>query len=88
MGNEMSEFKFGHGDKVPYGDKFLETFDGCIVCGAVIRKEEFFLNVTTNSTIWSAAEGQCDESIDQGWFVVGSDCAKKFAKGVLGKVGA
>ena len=75
--------KYGHGDQVPYSDKFLETYDGCVVCGREVKNEVFFVNVTVNGNIWSANEGQCDEGIDQGWFVVGSDCAKKFAKGVL-----
>lgn len=85
----MSEFKkYGHKDQIPYGEKFLENYDGCLVCGRKVKNEVFFLNITIDSQIWSAAEGQCDEDIDQGWFVIGSDCAKKFEDGVLGKVGA
>lgn len=85
----MSEIqKFGHEDQIPYGEKFLETFDGCLVCGRKVKDAKFMMNATVNGTIWSDAEGECPESIDQGWFEVGSDCAKKFADGVLGKVGA
>jgi len=80
--------KFGHYAKIPYGEKFLQTFDGCLVCGREVKNVKFMLNITIDGTIWSAAEGECPSDIDQGWFEVGSDCAKKFADGVLGKVGA
>jgi len=87
MGNEMSEFKkYGHGDDAPMHREYQG--DGCLVCGREVKNQKFFMNLTVDHQIWSNAEGACEAGIDQGFFVIGSECAKKFEDGVLFEEGA
>lgn len=73
-----------------HGDKFEQHSEGmnpCIFCGSEVKTETYFVEINyVNGSIWSDAEGECETS--QGWFPVGNGCAKKFAAGVLAKVGA
>jgi hypothetical protein len=77
----MSEVKkIGHGDKFP---QHAMGMNPCIVCGREIKGEAKFwveINYMDNS-VWAADQGECPTS--QGGFAVGSDCAKKFEKGVF-----
>jgi hypothetical protein len=62
--------------------------EGCLVCGRTIKTEKFLMNLTIDHKVWADNEGRAPEGIDQGWFPVGSECAKQFAAGVLHKLGA
>jgi hypothetical protein len=77
--------EFNVGNDAPYNEKASNSIDQdlCFVCGRKLGKNAYHFEVNTS---WQIIE--LGGSNSQGCFPVGSECAKKFAAGLLVKVGA
>ena len=80
-----NEVTFNVGDIAPLNNKASNAInqDFCFVCGRKLGKNSYHFEVNTG---WVLIELGGSDS--QGCFPVGSECAKKFASGLLMKVGA
>ena len=76
---------FNVGDDAPFNEKASNSMgqDFCFVCGRKLGKNAYHFEV---SNAWIIIE--LGGSNSQGCFPVGSECAKKFAAGLLVKIGA
>jgi len=62
-----------------------ELCDSCCVCGRIVGKNSFYVQLSIDGTIL-APDYEGEES--QGFWEVGSECAKKFDSKNLVKMGA
>jgi hypothetical protein len=76
---------FNAGDAAPFNEKASNSIDQdfCFACGRKLGKNAFHFEVNTS---WELIELGGSDS--QGCFPVGSECAKKFAAGLLVRIGA
>jgi HKD family nuclease len=77
--------KFNAGDFAPQSIKAMDSMDYCYLCGRKLGKNAYHFEV---NRAWLIIYPGSDENYSQGFFPVGSECAKKFDSDLLVKIGA
>ena len=56
-------------------------YDVCFTCGRGLTEKAvtkgWMVHLATDGTLWASSVEDCPEDLDQGWFPVGSECAKR-----------
>lgn len=80
-----TKFEFNAGDWAPSSRKAIDGENLCFVCSRKLGKNPFHYEMSTGLVLIVPGS---DAKNSQGGFPVGSECAKKFAPGLLVKFGA
>lgn len=85
--NPLNTVVYNAGDAAPINRKAADAVgqDFCFDCGRKLGANPFHFEV---NTAWEIIVPNSDDRNSQGCFPVGSECAKKFAAGLLVKIGA
>lgn len=73
-------YKYNAGDAAPTNRKAMDTTDLCLECGRKVGKNALHFEVNTS---WEVIVPNSDDENSQGCWPIGSECAKKFAPGLL-----
>lgn len=74
--------KIGHDTDLVFGSN--GEMNACALCGKEVGKNPKWVQVYNGGAVWAKSEGEPErDSGYMGWYPVGSECAKKFERGVL-----
>lgn len=68
-----------------FGDYLNMNDDACAVCARKVGKNSWFVHLSISGNILHPASDADAGQVSQGFWPVGSECAKKFDAGVLVK---
>ena len=76
--NQSNSYVFKVGSPLGWANSGLDN--SCVLCGRIVGKNSWFVQQSTDGTIL-AADYEGEES--QGFWEIGSECAKKFEPSLL-----
>lgn len=69
-----------------FGDYLSMNDNACAVCARKVGKNSWFVHLATTGAILHPASDGDGGQVSQGFWAVGSECAKKFETGILVKL--